>query len=276
MARKYRIKNWSKFQHYKDRNPPWIKLHVELLASEDWVTLADASKLLMVVCMVIAARENGIIPGSADYIKRVAYLDKRPDLTPLIECGFLEELLADASESKQAQASARPEKEAEGETEKKDTPIAPKGAAYPKDFESFWTLYPEKKGKDAAHRAWRKREKNRTLPSLETLVEAIGRYINGKPVDVNYKHPATWLNGGCWMDEYTTPTAAPAVSAGASTVLTLDDWRNAVRRFLKDDTWPASGYGPQPGFGGCRVPAEIVAEFNLDGLTPPAFLKRTA
>ena len=27
----YRVKNWSKFQHYKNRNPPWIRLHVEIL-----------------------------------------------------------------------------------------------------------------------------------------------------------------------------------------------------------------------------------------------------
>ena len=105
----YRIKNWAKFQHYKDRNPPWIKLHVEILQSEDWVTLADASRLLAIVCMIVAAKDNGVIPGNLDYIKRVAYLDKRPNLKPLIDCGFLEIVQADASA---VQADARPEKEA--------------------------------------------------------------------------------------------------------------------------------------------------------------------
>lgn len=276
MALKYKIKNWEKYQHYTDRNPPWIKLHVETLASADWVMLADASKLLMIVCMMLAAKERGVFLGDLDYIKRVAYLDKRPNLTPLIDCGFIEEVQADAIERKHKLADARPEKEAEAEAEKekKDTPIAPKGAVYPKDFESFWTLYPEKKGKDAALRAWKKRDKNATLPSLEVIVEAIGRYIGGKPADVNYKHPATWINGGCWLDEYSTP--APAVTTDPTTTLTMDDWRNAARRFLKDDYWPPAGYGPQPGYGGCRVPAAIISEFNLDGLTPPNFLKRTA
>ena len=46
----YRVKNWERFQHYKDRNPPWIKLHYEIMTSADWVMLADASKLLMMVC----------------------------------------------------------------------------------------------------------------------------------------------------------------------------------------------------------------------------------
>ena len=27
----FSVKNWDEFQHYKDRNPPWIKLHNHLL-----------------------------------------------------------------------------------------------------------------------------------------------------------------------------------------------------------------------------------------------------
>ena len=28
-------KNWSQFQHYKGRRPPWIKLHRALLDEDD-------------------------------------------------------------------------------------------------------------------------------------------------------------------------------------------------------------------------------------------------
>lgn len=108
---RYRIRNWSRYQHYKDRNPPWIKLHVEILQSEDWVLLDDASKLLAVVCMVVAAKDNGEFNGNPAYLKRVAYLDKTPNLNPLIECGFLEKVLADDSACEQEQANVRPEKE---------------------------------------------------------------------------------------------------------------------------------------------------------------------
>lgn len=127
-----RIRNWAKYQHYKDRNPPWIKLHVEILQSEDWVTLDDASKLLAIVCMVVAAKGNGEFNGNPDYLKRVAYLDKRPNLKPLIDCGFLEEVLADASESKPPHTNVRPEKE----TYRTDTDSEPKGsgADAPIDF----------------------------------------------------------------------------------------------------------------------------------------------
>jgi len=122
MTAVYRIKNWGKFQHYKDRNPPWIKLHVGILQSEDWVMLDDAGKLLAIACMVIAARNNGEVPNNPAYIKRVAYLNKTPNLKPLLECGFLKIPLADASDCKQTQADACPETETY-RTEEETTPI---------------------------------------------------------------------------------------------------------------------------------------------------------
>lgn len=104
--RQFQVRNWTQFQHYKNRNPPWIKLHFALLASEDWVALDDASRLLAVVCMLIASRNEGMVPNKPDYVRRVAYLDDLPDFSPLISCGFLEIPQADASTP---QADARPE-----------------------------------------------------------------------------------------------------------------------------------------------------------------------
>lgn len=131
----YRVRNWERFQHYKDRNPPWIKLHFEILTSPDWVMLADASKLLAVVCMLVASRNEGKVPADPHYFKRVAYLDKLPDLTPLIESGFLEKLQAPASESKRSQAVVRPETETESEREGENnvprSTVAPRAKADP-------------------------------------------------------------------------------------------------------------------------------------------------
>lgn len=283
MVVKYRIKNWEKFQHYKDRNPPWIKLHVETLSSADWVTLADASKLLMVVCMILASKEQGVFVGDLDYIRRVAYLDKRPDLTPLIKCGFIEEVLADASASKQPQADVRPEKEAEAEKEKKETPIAPKGASRPDGFDR-WYLgtdvegyagYPHKVAVDAAIRAWEKRRKAGTLPGVEVLIAATRAYVARKPADVAWANPATWLNGGRWQDE---PALLQAVMpiAPAPKIRTDDEWTAVILQFLKTGNWPPTGYGTQPGFSGCMVPKHLIAKFNLDGMTPPNGCNRLA
>ena len=104
------VKNWLKFQHYKDRNPPWIKLHFEMLSSEDWVCLKDDARVLAIACMLIASRNEGKVPNNTEYIKRVAYLNTTPDFKPLICCGFLC-LQADASGCKQDIAEFRPETE---------------------------------------------------------------------------------------------------------------------------------------------------------------------
>ena len=119
----YRVKKWAQFQHYKDRNPPWIKLHFSLLASKDWVTLDDASRVLAIVCMLIASRNGGQIDGSEAglaYLRRVAYLNKKPDLTTLIQCGFLES----ASNPEQKIPNARPETETETYKEETETTTA--------------------------------------------------------------------------------------------------------------------------------------------------------
>lgn len=85
----FAIKNWKKFQHYKHRNPPWVKLHVDILTSADWVTLADASRVLAVACMVIGARNEGRVPNDPAYIKRVAFIRGNVNFNPLLKCGFL-------------------------------------------------------------------------------------------------------------------------------------------------------------------------------------------
>jgi len=85
----YTIRNWREYQHYKDRNPPWIKLHYELLSSRDWVMLDDAGRVLAVACMLLASRNDGMVPDDPAYVKRVAYLNKKPNFAPLVDCGFL-------------------------------------------------------------------------------------------------------------------------------------------------------------------------------------------
>lgn len=110
---KYLIKGWQDFQHYKNRNPPWIKLHFELWTSRDWVMYSDHDRLVMIVCMMLGSRNCGIIEDDPDYIKRVAHLDTRPDLKPLIASGFLipqadaSNMLADASTKTETETEKR-------------------------------------------------------------------------------------------------------------------------------------------------------------------------
>jgi hypothetical protein len=127
----YRVKNWRQFQHYRDRNPPWIKLHFAMLSSADWVTLDDSSRVLAVACMLIASRNEGVIPSDPAYIKRVAYLNKTPNFKPLIECGFLEP----DSDRKPMLADARPETETYKEETEKETERVSRLAVIPEGLD---------------------------------------------------------------------------------------------------------------------------------------------
>ena len=117
------IVNWGRFQHYKNRNPPWIKLHRELLTSRTWATSDDATRVLAIALMMLAAVSDNKIPLDLAYIRRVAYLNQDPDLSGLLATEFIEIVdgaecasrsLTDASKSN---VLARPETEAETETD---------------------------------------------------------------------------------------------------------------------------------------------------------------
>lgn len=96
---RYRIKSWHDYQHYKDRCPPWIKLHNSLLTSEVWVMGNDATRALAIASMLLASRNSdndGTFNGDPEYVKRFGYLNSKPDFKPLIELGFIE-VVQDAS-----------------------------------------------------------------------------------------------------------------------------------------------------------------------------------
>lgn len=117
---KYSIASWDKYQHYKDRNPPWIKLHVRLLNDKAFMALADASKGLLMLLWVLASEDNGCFPedlGDVAFRLRRECLTRK-DLKPLVDSGFIippkEQTLARASN-----CSSETETEAETETEKR-------------------------------------------------------------------------------------------------------------------------------------------------------------
>lgn len=118
------IKNWEEFQHYKDRNPPWIKLSTQLFQDYEFACLQDASKLLAICSWTLASKykdpKQGLIPYDFDYIKRQGNLGnsvKPEHLQELIDTGFL----IDASKMlASCYQSASPETETETYIKEKD------------------------------------------------------------------------------------------------------------------------------------------------------------
>jgi hypothetical protein len=115
------------------------------------------------------------------------------------------------------QAEPEPQSEPEGETEPgpepmpdasdfatADTPKKSAPRAKPKDltadFEAWWMQYPRKVSKGAARKAYDKARKSAAAEELE--IGAMRYAAVRSREDPTYtKHPSTWLNNKCWLDE---------------------------------------------------------------------------
>jgi hypothetical protein len=59
-----RIKNWTKFQHFKDRRPPWVKLYRDILDDLEWHELDPLAAKVLVMLWLIASEDDGRIPDT--------------------------------------------------------------------------------------------------------------------------------------------------------------------------------------------------------------------
>lgn len=76
-------------------------------------------------------------------------------------------------------------------------------------FARFWNLYPNKKGKAAAEKAWAKLKADSQL--FDRIAEGLARQVVCqawvKDGGAFIPHPATWLNGRRWEDEVKDPAS---------------------------------------------------------------------
>ncbi len=119
-------KNWEKFQHYKDRCPPWIKLHRDLLNDRAFMLLPTASKAIAPLFWLLASEskhKDGTFDASDDELEfRLRFPVKELQIgrKSLIDKGFFldaSSVLADAS-NLHTNAIPETEREVEREVEK--------------------------------------------------------------------------------------------------------------------------------------------------------------
>lgn len=55
------VRNWEKFQHYRDRQPPWIKLYTSLLRDPRYLELSMGARGLLITIWMAFGCENGTI-----------------------------------------------------------------------------------------------------------------------------------------------------------------------------------------------------------------------
>src|SRR5262245_40720140 len=85
-----RVKNWGRYQHYKQRNPPWIKLHRSLLLDPGFHKLDDKEKAFLVLSWVLASQCDGVITDDVKALSSLLGMHECVDLKRLIELGWYE------------------------------------------------------------------------------------------------------------------------------------------------------------------------------------------
>jgi hypothetical protein len=73
-----KIKNWVKFQHFKDRRPLWIKLYRDLLDDMQWHELDPLSSKVLVTLWLLAS-EDEEMDGNLPDIKTIAWRMRMPE-----------------------------------------------------------------------------------------------------------------------------------------------------------------------------------------------------
>lgn len=144
-------KNWAVFQHYKDRCPPWIKLHRDLLNDRVFMCLPLASKALAPLLWLLASEsKDGVFDGSLDELVfrlHITPKDYQDGVKPLIDKGFFVVASGVLAECYQ---DAIPETERETEKETKKREKSNRGSRLPVDFvlPEDWIVFCQQERKD--------------------------------------------------------------------------------------------------------------------------------
>ena len=219
-------KNWTHFQHYKDRCPPWIKLHKELLNDRSFMTLPTASKALAPLLWLLASEtKDGSFDASIDELVfrlRMPESDIKTGLKSLIDKGFFIDdgnVLAERYQDAIPETETETETEAEAEVKKKRT--ATRGARLPADWKPNAELV-----------AWSKTE--RPDLDLRKVFEEFKDYWSSVPglKGVKLDWDATWRN---WVRKQTAVKASFAQQASDVVRSTVPYSQDAALRKVEDD-----------------------------------------
>lgn len=151
-------KNWSSFQHYKHRSPPWIKLHRSILDDYEFHCLPVASRALAPLLWLLASdHENGIIECSYEklaYKFRQTTEELKIAVKPLIDKGFFEclqdasDLLSDCKQNvtteKRRVEKSREERVRFAPPTLEEVTVLMKDKGYPNEAPKFYNFYAAK------------------------------------------------------------------------------------------------------------------------------------
>jgi len=184
----FSVKNFDKFQHYKDRKPPWIKLYHETFEDYEFGGLPDASKMHLIAIWSLASRYMNKIPFDAEWIAKRINATEKVDLNLLVNAGFIELNQECSNMLAERYQSATLEKEIE-----KEPPLPPQGESSPKRRTSKKTRrthlpenFPDEKAVD-----WAVKERGLSRQQAESEAQGFRDYWLGEGT-VKADWMATW------------------------------------------------------------------------------------
>lgn len=248
-----RAKNWGEFQHYKDRNPTWIKLHKKLLDDRVFQRLPDASRALapMVWLICSESQDGSIRDAAAEIAFRLRMTEKEADkaLTPLIDNGFFvveQDAIAPLSEPERSASSEKRQKEEEYRLEEERAFAEFVEAARKHDWPKPQKLDDERRKKI------RRRLDEHGFDGWQTMLAKAqaSEFLCSKfalKIDwvLEPKNFQKVIEGN--YDGKQTNGHAPASVVGG------EPWDQRLRTYKPGGFWP-SDWGPPPGESGCRIP----------------------
>jgi len=129
-----KIKNWSQFQHFKDRRPPWIKLYRDILDDIEWHELDARSAKVLVMIWLIASESDGCLPDTKKLAFRLRMTEKDTEasLSKLSHWLEQDDISAISAGYQDDLPERETEKEAETKTETKtDLSVEPQSVSLP-------------------------------------------------------------------------------------------------------------------------------------------------
>ena len=200
------VSNWERFQHYKDRNPPWIKNYTDLMNNDDYRSLSGHRRgVLHGLWLEYASSQCRLRVDSLSLTRRLGVRVTTADLKALNEAGFITFAASNVLAERYQDASPETERE---KTPPKPPPTPPtdppdldadRKAAFDAYLGHGGNLNSQKRGALAANYD-RARKKGVAHKTLLAVAAQLGRE-NGWTGDLASKAAALEAAGGACENE---------------------------------------------------------------------------
>jgi hypothetical protein len=120
-----KVNNWSRYQSYKDRRPPWIRFHRTILDDYQFQMMSAEARALLPMLWLLACENedptSGLIPYELEEISfrlRIKLCNLKSAISEIQVTGFIECISSVTKPLQDSNSPVTPETETETETDK--------------------------------------------------------------------------------------------------------------------------------------------------------------